>query len=84
MESNTTNTENYEAVINTIRTWSVAQRFRLLQDVLVTLTPEVAPSTQRQPTLSHALGLLATHHPAPSDKEIAAWLDERRQERYGL
>jgi hypothetical protein len=84
MESNTTDTENYEAVINMIRAWPAAQRLRLLQDVLVTLGPEGAHNTQRQPTLSRALGLLAVHHPAPSDEEIAALLDERRQERYGL
>lgn len=63
---------------------SVAQRLTLVQDVLATLTSDVAPAPPRQPTLARALGLLATDAPAPSDADIAVLLDERRQERYGV
>ncbi len=84
MASDTVQTQNYEAVIKMVRGWSAAQRLSLVQDVLATLAPDIAPALQRQPTLARALGLLATSQPTPSDNDIAALLDERRRERYGL
>ena len=73
-----------ETMIKIIRAWPTAQRFTLIQDVLSTLAPYVRAVSPRQPTLPQALGLLATNRPAPSDAEIAQWLDERRHERYGV
>jgi hypothetical protein len=79
-----TNTPDYETVITMVRGWSAAERLTLVQAVLATLTPDVFPPAQRKPTLTQALGLLATEMPAPSDTDIAALLDQRRRERYGL
>lgn len=67
-----------------VRRWSAAQRLALVQDVLATLATDVTLTPPRQPTLSRALGLLATDQPAPSHAVIATLLDERRRERYGL
>ena len=73
----------YEQVLNAVRSWSTAERFTLIQEVLKTLAPiESLPPTPRQ-TLDQARGLLATGQPAPTDAEIAQWLDEQRVERYG-
>ena len=84
MSPRTSSAPNYETVLNAVRTWPATQRFILVQEVLATLAPEGLPASERQPTLPRALGLLATDRPAPSDADIAAWLEERRQERYGL
>ncbi len=84
MASQTEQTQNYEAVIKTVRGWSAAQRLSLVQDVLATLAADVVPTPKHQSTLARALGLLATNQPAPSDADIAALLDERRRERYDL
>lgn len=84
MASNSAQTPDYETVIKMVRLTSAAQRLALVQDVLATLAPDLALTPPRQPTLSHALGLLATDQPAPSDSDIATLLDERRRERYGL
>lgn len=73
---------NYESVVDTVRSWPVAQRLTLVQDVLATLAPDITP-LPRTPTLARALGLLATDAPAPSDEDIAILLDQRRQERFG-
>lgn len=72
---------DYETILALVRAWPAAQRFTLVQDVLVTLAP-----TEREPrqTLQQARGLLATERPAPSDEDVARWLDERRSERYGV
>ena len=84
MAANTAHAESYEAVIAMVRGWSVAQRFSLVQDVLATLSPELASNRHRQPTLARALGLLVTDKATPSDADITALLEERRKERYGL
>jgi len=73
---------DYEQVLNAVRSWSTAQQFTLVQEVLKTLAPiESLPRTPR-PTLDQARGLLATGRPAPTDSEVAQWLDEQRVERY--
>lgn len=71
----------YEQILARVRAWSAARRLSLVQDVLTTLAP-----AEREPrhTLERARGLLAGEQPAPSDEEIAQWLDERRSERYGV
>lgn len=78
------NVPNYETVIKIVRTWPITQRLTLVQEVLATLAPTAPTTPHRQPTLSRARGLLATDQPAPSDADIAALLDARRRERYGL
>ena len=69
----------YETILKLVRTWPTAQRFTLVQDVLLTLAPQEQPS---QPTLAQARGLLATDQPAPTDDQVAGWLAERRAARY--
>jgi hypothetical protein len=75
---------DYEQVLRIVRTWTAAQRFTLVQEVLKTLAPVETSDRASRKTLDAARGLLATDHPAPTDEEIAQWLDEARNERYGL
>ena len=72
---------DYKIILALVRSWPAAQRFTLVQDVLETLAP-----TEREPrrTLEQARGLLAIKRPAPSDHDVACWLDERRSQRYGV
>src|SRR5262245_38872808 len=80
----TAHTADYDRVLKIIQNWPAARRLTLVQAVLKTLAP--ADVTERPPhahTLEQARGLLATNRPAPTDEEIAQWLDERRTERYG-
>lgn len=74
-------TADYEKILTLVRSWSAAQRFSLVQDVLVTLTPT---ERERRQTLHQAQGLLATEHAIPTDQQVAEWLDERRSERYSV
>jgi hypothetical protein len=83
MMSKTNDPANYEAVINIVRSWPATQRFMLVQEVLATLAPEKSTTARREPTLSRARGLLATQQSPPTDADIEALLDTRRQERYG-
>jgi hypothetical protein len=75
-------TADYEAVLQTIRRWPVAQRFALAQELLRVLAAETAQPRPKR-TLPRALGLLATATPAPTASEIKHWLNERRMEKYG-
>ncbi len=73
---------NYDGVLNTIRQWTFARRYALLQDVLKTLAPEEGQPRVQKQTLQQALGLLATDQPAPTDAEIERMLAEHRLEKY--
>ena len=77
-------TADYEQILTIVRSWSAAQRFTLVQDVLSTLAPAEAPQHASRPTLDRARGLLAADQAALSDEDIARLLDERRSERYGV
>lgn len=68
----------YEAVLQIVYQLPARQRFALIHDVLKSLEPTPA----KKPTLSQALGLLATEVNAPTDEEIDAWLDEERMEQF--
>lgn len=70
---------NYETVLQLVYQLPARQRFALIHDVLKSLEPTPA----KEPTLSRALGLLATEADAPTDETVDAWLDERRMEKYG-
>jgi hypothetical protein len=77
---NVAETPNIETVLKIVRDRPPEQRSLLVREILRTLN---APSHARRDTLGRALGLLATDRPAPTDAEIAEWLEERRTERYG-
>lgn len=83
MSANTAWNSNYEAIISAISAWPPKTRLALVQEVLATLTPEEHLAPSRSPTLSQALGLLRGSGPAPTDAEVGALLDERRNERFG-
>jgi len=81
MHMDTAAIPSYETILKIVSSWPVEQRLRLVQDVRKTIPPGVPHS--RLPTLHRALGLLATDRSAPSDEEIAQWLEEHRLEKYG-
>ncbi len=74
--------DSYTSVLHIVRTWPARQRYLLVQDLLKTLEPKAEP-IQAEDTLSLARGLLATGKPAPTDEEVAQWLEEHRLEKYG-
>ncbi len=73
----------YERIIQIVNSWPAHRRFTLVQDVLKTLEPNSQVAPRRRDTLKQALGFLATSRAAPSDQEVAQWLDEHRVEKYG-
>lgn len=76
-------TSSYDSVLKIISRWSPVQQKALVDDVLKMISPRIEPPRQKRPTLSEALGLLATDQPAPTDAEVKQWLDEHRMEKYG-
>ena len=80
---NTSTDFDYQAILQAIHNWPLAQRLLLAQDVLKDVSLEVETQRPKRNTLDQALGLLATASPAPSDAEISQWLNERRTEKYG-
>jgi hypothetical protein len=69
-------------VLKIVRDWPSARRITFMQAVLQTLAPAEVAEPTHQARLDRALDLLTTNQPAPSDEEVARWLDERRTERY--
>jgi hypothetical protein len=78
----TQNPNEYRQVLTTVYRWSPAERIALIQDLLNTLAPAVQRTTPTIKTLDLALGLLADDRPAPSDEEVAKWLEEHRQKKF--
>ena len=74
---------NYEATLKTIRQWTIAQRYALLQDVLKTLALEAEKPRVRERTLERALQIVPLDCVPPTDEEVKQWLDEHRMEKYG-
>jgi hypothetical protein len=72
----TNTTADYDAVLKQVAAWPAADRFALVQDVLKTLAPEPDRERLRSESSQHALGLLATDQPAPSDQRVS---DEARR-----
>lgn len=81
----------YERIRQAVRNWPPNVRLTLARDILEDVATEI-PRTEsaseqeklpHEETLSHALGLLASpSREAPSDVQVAAWLDEHRDHKY--
>ncbi len=85
-----TPTQDRERILQDILTWSVEEQIALAREILQRAEKlrQRDLGTQEQPAIppvpSAALrGLLSNDQPAPSDEEVARWLDEARMEKYG-
>jgi hypothetical protein len=75
-------TEEREAILKAIATWPPEDQMALAQTILqhATTSSTMAP---QQPSWREMAGLAAQGHSAPSDEDVARWLDEHRSEKYG-
>ncbi len=74
---------SYEQVRDAVRGWPPQLRIVLMRELLDTLTEPAEARERKRKALSELFGMLKTDKPAPSDEDVARWLDERRMERYG-
>lgn len=75
--------ESKSMVLQTVRRWSIQERLAFVQEVLRSVQEEGDETTgPLRPTLPRALGLAASERPAPSDEEVARWLEEHREAKY--
>jgi hypothetical protein len=80
-----------ERILQDIQEWSPGEQFALALAILRRIMPsreeqrgQPARATQATRVPSSALrGLLANGQAAPSDEEVARWLDGARTEKYG-
>lgn len=71
-------------MLNTLQEWSLEEQLQFLEQALYTIRQRgVTAPKQRRPTLEDALKVSSGTRPAPSDEEVAQWLDEHRMEKYG-
>jgi len=83
MATDTSQISDYQTILKVVHSWTPTVRVMLMQDVLRSLQPELGGSRPRRATLGTALGMLANDQPAPSDADVARWLDEHRIRKYG-
>ncbi len=74
---------SYEKVRDAVRAWPPQLRIVLMRELLDTLTEPAEAQERKRKSLFELFGMLKTDKPAPSDEDVARWLDERRMERYG-
>lgn len=80
-----------ERILRDIQEWSPDEQFALAQTILRRIAhlrreqsgqPSTPSQASRVPS-SALRGLLANDRAAPTDEEVALWLDEARTEKYG-
>lgn len=71
-------------ILATVSNWPVEERLELINRLLesVRLSAETRRS-ERALALQRLRGLLVSEKPAPTDEEVATWLDEHREQKYG-
>ena len=81
----TTPTQERERILRAIQEWPVEEQVALARTILQRAEElQQGQQGQRPQVPSAALrGLLANGQPAPSDEEVARWLDEARMEKHG-
>jgi hypothetical protein len=81
----TTPTQERERILRDIEEWPVEEQVALARTILQRAEELRQSQPEQQPSVPSAAlrGLLANDRPAPSDDEVARWLEEARMEKYG-
>jgi hypothetical protein len=61
---------------------SPRDRLELVSAIIESLQDTVTTTPDRKKAIQRMRGLLKTNHPAPTDKEVTAMLEDRRVEKY--
>lgn len=79
-----------ETILRAVQSWPVDEQIALAEEILLRAEErrvEDLPRRRREQrsrvSSSELRGLLANGQPAPSDEEVARWLDEERMKKYG-
>lgn len=81
-EGMTTPTQDRERILRDIQGWPVEEQVALAQSILQRAAQMRQKQSPRVPSAA-LRGLLANGQPAPSDEDVARWLEEARLEKYG-
>lgn len=73
----------YSSVLQRVSRWPSSERLALVQDILRMLSAVLNDERQEKDTWKQASGLLAGPWPTPTDEDVARWLEERREEKFG-
>jgi hypothetical protein len=80
-----TPTQDRERVLRDTRKWPIAEQIALAHAILQRAEASRKGQPLAAPKVPSAAlrGMLANGQPAPTDEEVARWLDEARMEKYG-
>ena len=85
-----TPTLDRETILRAVRSWPAGEQIALAQEILLRAEEQRMEEHPRRRhwqrsriASSELRGLLANGQPAPSDEEVARWLDEERMKKYG-
>jgi hypothetical protein len=71
-------------ILATVSAWPMEERLELINRLLESLRSSAETRrNERVLALQRLRGMLASEKPAPTDDEVAAWLDEHREQKYG-
>ncbi|HXT34152.1 MAG TPA: hypothetical protein VN837_01130 [Chloroflexota bacterium] len=77
----TTPTSDRDTIARVIGTWPIEDQVTLARQILQRATAEDAVSPR--PGWREMAGIASSGRIPPSDEQVAQWLDEHRQEKYG-
>lgn len=74
-----------ETILRAIENWPPDEQLALAREIARRAEGLTQGGREARPAVPSAAlrGLLANGQPAPSDEEVARWLDEARMEKYG-
>lgn len=80
--------QDQERILRDIQEWPLDEQLALAQTILQRVArlrdqQSGLPSQASRVPSAALRGLLANGQPAPSDEEVARWLDEARMKKYG-
>ena len=78
-----TPTLDRETLLQVVRSWQPDEQLAFAQEILRLLSLPFVEEPLCPPDSQGLAGLIANGKPPPSDDEVAQWLNEHRNERYG-
>ncbi|WIG59847.1 MAG: hypothetical protein OJF49_002594 [Ktedonobacterales bacterium] len=74
-----------DEIFEAVSAWPAQDRLSLAYRILQSVTPrESVSASEKSAALQRLRGLLARDNtPPPTDEDVARWLDEHREEKYG-
>lgn len=75
--------QDHEAIQQAVASWPIDEQLALARQILARASVSLRAQTSQRSTWEALYGIASTSQEAPSDEQVAEWLDEHRMKKYG-